>query len=69
MSLLEQDNTRKERLYKIATELDVGNHDSEKYKVEVIPDSTVYARESESSHLPGLQYLFLWKNYLEEKNT
>ena len=42
---------------------------SGEYKVEAIWDSTVYARESESSHLPGLSYLILWKRYLKEENT
>ena len=50
-----------------AEELDVG--DKGKYKVEAIRDSAVYARESESSHLPGLYYLISWKEYPEEENT
>ena len=50
-----------------AEELDAGN-DGE-YKVEAIWDSTVYARESKSGHLPGLYYLVSWKGYLEEENT
>lgn len=36
-------------------ELKVGN--SKKYKVEVIQDSTVYAKESNLGHLSGLYYL------------
>ena len=28
--------------------------DNEEYKVEVIWDSAIYAKESESGHLPGL---------------
>ena len=39
-----------------ATELDAGN-DSGEYEVEAICDSAVYARKSESGHLPGLYYL------------
>ena len=49
-------------------ELDAGD-DSGKYEVEAIWDSAVYARESESGHLPGLYYLVSWKGYPEEENT
>ena len=48
---------------------DVSNNEIGEYKVEVIRDSAVYARESESSHLPGLYYLVSWKRYPEEENT
>ena len=67
ISLLEKDTTRKERVDN-EIELDAGN-DSGKYKVETIRDSAVYARESESGHLPGLYYLVSWKGYPEEENT
>ncbi len=50
-----------------AIELDEG--DSEKYEAEAIRDSEVYAKESDSSQLPDLYYLVLWKGYLEEENT
>ena len=50
-------------------ELDAGNNNSGEYKVEAIRDSTVYARELESSHLPGFYYLVSWKRYPEEENT
>ena len=50
------------------TELDVGNNSGE-YKVEIIWDSAVYAKDSESSHLSGLYYLVSWKKYPEEVNT
>ncbi len=63
---LEQDTTGKERV-EIATELDKG--DSKEYKVEAICDSEVYAKESDSDPLPGLDYLVSWKGYLEEENT
>ena len=56
MSLLEEDITKKERVNKKMTELDFETGNSEEYKVEVIRDSAVYNRESES-HLPGLYYL------------
>ena len=50
-------------------EFDAGGHKSIEYKVEVIWDSTVYARESESVHLPGFYYLVSWKWYPKEENT
>ena len=67
--MLEQNNTRKERLDKKVTELDFEVGDSEEYKIEAIRDSAVYVIESESGHLPELYYLVAWKDYLEEKNT
>ena len=67
--MLEQDTTRKGRVDENATELDAGNKNSGEYKVEAIRDSAVYARESESGHLPGLYYLVSWKGYPEEENT
>ena len=69
MLLLEQDTTRKRRVDENATELDAGKDDSGEYKVEAIWDSAVYAKESESGHLPELYYLVSWKSYLEEENT
>ena len=36
--------------------------------MEAIRNNTVYARELESGHLPGLYYLVSWKIYLEEEN-
>ena len=69
MSLLEQDTTSKGRVDKNATELDAGYNDSGEYEAEAIRDSAVYARESESGHLPGLYYLLSWKKYSEEENT
>ena len=68
MSLLEQDITRKGRLDNENIELDVGDKNRE-YKVEAIRDSEVYARESESGHLPDLYYLISWKRYPEKENT
>ena len=59
VSLLEQDTTRKGRVDEEVRQMEfnAGNNDSREYKVEVIWDSVVYARESESSHLPDLYYL------------
>ncbi len=65
MSLLKQDTTRKRRV-ETAIELYEGN--SEKYEVETMRDSEVYAKESDSGQLPGLYYLVSWKGYPEEKN-
>ena len=71
MSLLEQDTTRKGRVDEEVRqmEFDAGDDDSGEYEVEAIRDSAVYARESESGHLPGLYYLVSWKGYSEEENT
>ena len=69
LSLLEQDTTRKGRVHgENVEELDAVDDNGE-YEVEAIWDSAVYARESESGHLPGLYYLMSWKKYPEEENT
>ena len=68
VSLLEQDTTRKGRVDDENVELDAGDENGE-YEVEAIWDSEVYARESESGHLPGLYHLVSWKRYPEEENT
>ena len=69
MSLLKQDTIRKGREHEEnAEKLDAGDNSGE-YEVEAIRDSAVYARESESGHLPGLYYLVSWKGYPEEENT
>ena len=69
VSLLEQDITRKGRVDGDATELDAGDDEGGEYEVEAIRDSAVYARESESGHLPGLYYLVSWKDYLQEEKV
>ena len=69
MLLLKKDTTRKERVHEEnVEELDAGDDRGED-EVEAIRDSVVYARESESGHLPGLYYLVFWKGYPEEENT
>ena len=71
MSLLEQDITRKGQVDEKTAEqpeFEAGG-DNEKYEVEGIRDSAVYARESEAGHLPGLYYLVSWKGYPEDKST
>ena len=57
MSLIEQDTTRKGQVDENAMELDVNDNDSGEYEVEAIHDSAIYARELESGHLSGLNYL------------
>ena len=69
VSLLEQDIIKKRQVDKNTTELNADDDNSKKYKVEVIWDSAIYAKESKSGHLPGLYYLVLWKRYLEKQNT
>ena len=58
MSLLEQDTTKKEQVDENnIMELNAGNNNSKEYKVEIICNSMVFAKESESNHLPKLYYL------------
>ena len=65
MLLLEQDTTRKGQMDENnATELDADDNESGKYKVGAICNSAVYAKESESGHLPRLYHLVFWKDYL-----
>ena len=70
VSLLEQDTTGKRRVDEATSQLKFeGNGNGEKYEVEAIWDSAVYAKELKGGHLLGLYYLVSWKSYLEEKNT
>ena len=70
VSLLEQDTIKKGQINELFPELesefDTGNN--KEYKVEVIIDSAVYAKEAEGQ-LPSLYYLISWKDYPEEKST
>lgn len=52
---------------KILIELD--KYNSKEYKVEVICDSEIYVKESNSGHLLDFYYLVLWKVYHKEENT
>ena len=62
MSLLEQDTTRKGQVDKPRSQLEFeDNSDGEEYKFEAIRHSAVFARESESGHLPGLYYLLKFR--------
>ena len=54
MSLLEQNTTRKGRMFSVP-EFEPGDDDKE-YEVEVIQDNGVYAKEADG-YLPGLYYL------------
>ena len=54
---LEQNITRKERVDKQVTELELEAGDSEEYKTEVIWNSAVYPSKLELGQLPGLYYL------------
>ena len=66
MILLEQYITRKERVKKVV-ELNTGNNNSKKYKIEAILNNAVYMIKLEA-HLLGLYYLVAWKSYPKEKN-
>ncbi len=70
VSLLGQNTTRKGQVDKATSKLEFKD-DSEggESEVEAIHDSAMYARESDSGHLPGLYYLVSWKDYQEEENT
>ena len=58
MLLREQDTIKKKQADdENAAELDVGDNKNREYEVEVIWESIVYIRESESGHLPGFYYL------------
>lgn len=67
--LLKQDTTRSRLVDKNEIELNAGNNKSGEYKLKVIQDSAVYARELETGHLINLYYVISWKSYLEEENT
>ena len=70
MSLLEQDITRKGGVDEKILQLEFEDDGKGKeYEVEAICNSAVYAKESESSQLPGLYSLISWKDFSEEENT
>ena len=70
VSLLKQDITRKGRVDKMIRQMEFNAEDKNggEYKVEVIQDSAVFAKETDG-HLLGLYYLIAWKGYPEKKNT
>lgn len=60
---LEQNITKKEHIDKTISQIEFDeDNDNGIYKVEVIKNSRIYAKESLKSHLPGLYYLISWKN-------
>lgn len=70
MSLLEWDNTKKERVIKMMSRLEFKTkRNSKEYKVIAICDNEVYVKEFDGRHLSGLYYLVSWKGYLEEEIT
>lgn len=62
---LEQDNIKNRQEFSL---LEFEADNNKKYKVKVIQDSTIYAKEA-NKHLLKLYYLVVWKGYSEEKNT
>ena len=63
--MLKRDTIRKGREFSLL-EFEPSDDDKE-YKVEVIRDSAVYAKQADG-HLPGLYYLVIWKGYFKEEN-
>ena len=61
--------SKKERVDKRVTELELEAGNNEEYEVEAILDSAIYASKSESGQLLGLHYLVAWKSYPKEENT
>ena len=53
----------------IIFQLEFQDNGDEEYKFATICDNVVYAKKSESGHLPGLYYLISWKGYPEKENT
>ena len=68
ISPLEQDNTKKKWMNEFTELPEFETDDDKEYKVEVIWESTVYAKKVDR-YLPRLYYLVVWKGYLKEKNT
>ena len=51
------------------SQLEFHDNGDKEYEVEAICNSPVYAKKSESSHLPDLHYLISWKSNPKKKNT
>lgn len=66
MSLLEQDTKKKSGWMKCQNQK---KNNSKEYEDTAISNSEIYVKESNSSHLLGLYYLVLWKDYIEEEIT
>ncbi len=54
---------------KITSPIELDKGESEEYKVEIIYNSKIYTKRSDSKHLPSLYNLVLWKGHPKEKNT
>ena len=67
VSLLDQDNIKKERVENIP-KLNTGDNNKE-YKIETIWDSAIYIMKLELSQLPELYYLVAWKGYPKKEKT
>ena len=66
--LLEQDITKKRWVDKKITKLEFEAGGSDKYEVEAIWDSAIYANKAEG-YLPSFYYLIVWKRYCKKENT
>ena len=55
--MLKYNNTKKRRIDKKATKLDINNNNSKKYKIKTFYDIAVYTKESKLTYLPGLYYI------------
>lgn len=51
-----------------ASQIELDKDDNKKYVVDVICNSKVYAKKSDSNHPLGLYYLVSWKSYLDKEN-
>ena len=56
MSLLEKENTKKERMNKFSAMPEFESGNNKEYEVEAIRDSAFYTKKADG-HLPGLYYL------------
>lgn len=55
------------KLLKLKPEQKINAGDDKKYKVELIYDNKVYAKEA-VDQLPRLYYLISWKGYIKEES-
>lgn len=71
VSFLEKNTTRREEADHKMKQLQLKFEDdnSEKFEVEGIQNSAVYAQESEDGQPPGLYYFIHWKNTPNSKDT
>ncbi len=50
-------------------QLELEKDNNKEYNIEIICDSEVYVKKTDSSFILSLYYLVSWKGYLEEENT